>query len=64
MSKRNSALAPRPDQFGQMLDNGVAIANEIEADMQRLAEKMQRVHGTECRGDVDYSLGLILIRPV
>lgn len=37
--------ARRSADFRQMLDNGAAVGDQIQADALRIAEKMRRVHG-------------------
>ena len=54
-------LSSREADFRQMLDNGAAIAEEIEADAKLIAEKMRRAHGGEYMVDVDHDCGLVFI---
>jgi hypothetical protein len=57
-------LSSRADDFRQMAANGMTIAEDIEADVQRLAEKMRRIHGGEYRILIDHEPGegFIVIR--
>jgi hypothetical protein len=54
-------LSTRTTDFRQMLDNGKAIADEIEADARRLAEKMRRIHGGNYKIKVDHDCGFVFI---
>ncbi|MGB3389189.1 MAG: hypothetical protein WBA88_14505 [Pseudaminobacter sp.] len=56
--------APSSIDFRQMLDNGAAIAEEIEADAKRLAEKMERIHGEAYCVLIDHEVGLVVVRGI
>ena len=55
-------LSARADEFRQIALNGQAIADEIEAEAGRLAEKMERFHGSKCRVEIDHYTAFLLIR--
>ena len=52
-----SATSLNRDRFQRMLDHGVSIVDEIRADAQRLAEKIQRINGGEYRVQVELDPG-------
>jgi hypothetical protein len=54
----------READFRQMIENGTAIAEDIETDARRLAEKMERIHGEKYRVLIDHDVGLISVRAI
>jgi hypothetical protein len=62
MNEKNLVLARRSDRFRQMLDHGSFIVDEIRQDAERLAEKMQRIHGGEWLTRVDHDTGYVSVR--
>jgi len=61
MNEKNLSLARSAD-FRQMIDNGAAIADEIEEQVRELASKMHRIHGGDWRSRVDHDTGFISVR--
>jgi hypothetical protein len=47
--------------FRQMLDNGGALADEIERDARSLAEKLERLHGGRWCPRIDHQVHAVLI---